>query len=60
MPRDCDQRVLFGETVELLNRYAWFSENSHGRCWPVGLLRPNGLGLFDMHGNCWDSVPQSV
>lgn len=26
-------------------------ETSNERSWPVGQLRPNGFGLFDMHGN---------
>ena len=44
----------FGEAKELLDRYVWFIVNSQDRTWPVGLLRPNGLGLFDMHGNAWE------
>jgi len=44
----------FGEPVELLRRYAWSNINSHNRSWLVGLLKPNGLGLFDMHGNAWE------
>jgi formylglycine-generating enzyme required for sulfatase activity len=27
--------------------------NSGGRAWPVGQLKPNDLGLFDIHGNAW-------
>jgi hypothetical protein len=41
----------FGEPLELLDRYTWCYTNSQNRMWPVGLLKPNGLGLFDMHGN---------
>ncbi len=41
----------FGEPVELLERYAWYLENSRYKAWPVGRLRPNVLGMFDMHGN---------
>ena len=41
----------FGDPVELLDRYGWFYANSQDRTRPVGLLRPNGLGLFDAHGN---------
>ena len=41
----------FGEPVELLERYGWYLENSRYRAWPVGRLRPNALGVFDMHGN---------
>jgi formylglycine-generating enzyme required for sulfatase activity len=44
----------FGEPEELVSRYAWFVSNSQARTSPVGLLRPNGLGLFDMHGNAWE------
>ena len=43
----------FGEPEELLGRYGWFLRNSENRAWPVGKLRPNDLGLFDMHGNVW-------
>ena len=40
-----------GEGKELLSRYAWFVENSDDHAWPVGQLKPNNFGLFDMHGN---------
>jgi serine/threonine protein kinase/formylglycine-generating enzyme required for sulfatase activity len=42
-----------GETNELLDKYGWYSRNARERQWPVGLLKPNDLGLFDMHGNAW-------
>jgi formylglycine-generating enzyme required for sulfatase activity/tRNA A-37 threonylcarbamoyl transferase component Bud32 len=41
----------FGSDPELLERYDWYESNSQGRSWPVGQKRPNGLGLFDVHGN---------
>jgi formylglycine-generating enzyme required for sulfatase activity len=43
----------FGGTVELLERYGWYDRYSLGEAHPVGALRPNDLGLFDMHGNVW-------
>jgi serine/threonine protein kinase/formylglycine-generating enzyme required for sulfatase activity len=43
-----------GEAEDLLGKYAWFLSNSSGRAHPVGGLRPNDLGLFDMHGNAWE------
>jgi formylglycine-generating enzyme required for sulfatase activity len=43
-----------GEAVDLLRRYAWYAANSPGRSRPVGSLRPNDLGLFDLHGNAWE------
>jgi formylglycine-generating enzyme required for sulfatase activity len=43
----------FGEPAELLERYGWFDRNSLGQLHPVALLKPNDLGLFDMHGNVW-------
>ena len=41
----------YGESEELLPQYAWYQENSHRRSWPVGKLKPNDLGLFDVLGN---------
>jgi hypothetical protein len=43
----------YGETDQLLEKYAWFLNNSATRSWPVGGLKPNDFGLFDMHGNVW-------
>ena len=43
----------FGETAELLPKYAWFERNSNGKAQPVGLLKPNDFGCFDMLGNIW-------
>jgi formylglycine-generating enzyme required for sulfatase activity len=41
----------YGETDELLLKYAWYRTNSSERAWPVGSLKPNDLGLFDAQGN---------
>src|SRR5262249_54429099 len=44
----------YGESEELLGKYGVYSGNSRDhRSWPVGSLKPNDLGLFDMHGNLW-------
>ncbi len=45
----------FGQTDLLLDKHAWTNRNSavdeQYQLWPVGLLRPNDLGLFDVLGN---------
>jgi formylglycine-generating enzyme required for sulfatase activity len=43
-----------GATEDLLLHYGWVSNNALGRSHPVGQLKPNELGLFDMHGNAWE------
>jgi formylglycine-generating enzyme required for sulfatase activity len=40
-----------GEAEDLLPKYAWYWANSLSRSRPVGSLRPNDLGLFDLQGN---------
>jgi formylglycine-generating enzyme required for sulfatase activity len=45
---------FYGGSETLLAYYAWFAENAGKRAHPVGLLKPNDLGLFDMLGNCFD------
>jgi len=41
-------------TEEDLKSYAWYNANSDGRTHPVGKLKPNELGLYDMSGNMWE------
>jgi formylglycine-generating enzyme required for sulfatase activity len=58
---------FFGASDEMLGKYAWYLANSNNRIWPVGLLKPNDFGLFDMYGNAaewthdralpWDGKP---
>jgi formylglycine-generating enzyme required for sulfatase activity len=45
---------FFGNGVVLLDRYAWCLANSEGHSWPVGMLKPNPFGLFDVYGNAWE------
>jgi serine/threonine protein kinase/formylglycine-generating enzyme required for sulfatase activity len=44
---------FYGSTQELLPKYGWYAGNSQARTHPVGSLKPNDFGLFDMHGNIW-------
>jgi formylglycine-generating enzyme required for sulfatase activity len=41
----------YGAAEELLEKYAWYPKNSLNRSMPVGSLKPNDWGLFDMLGN---------
>jgi formylglycine-generating enzyme required for sulfatase activity len=43
----------YGETEELLPKYAWYVKNAQEKTWPVGGLKPNDLGLFDVQGNVY-------
>ena len=44
----------YGLTKPLLPQYARYQENGQNRAWPVGGLKPNDLGLFDMLGNAFE------
>ena len=44
----------YGVSIPLLSKYAWYEKNSEATSHPVGQLKPNDFGLFDMHGNVFE------
>ena len=44
----------FGDSTDDLKTYAWFKGNAAGNDPPVGKLKPNAWGLYDMHGYVWE------
>ncbi len=49
----------YGEMDDLLPKYAWYNKNSQEKTWPVGSLKPNDLGLFDVQGNVFTWCQES-
>lgn len=44
----------YGCADDLLEKYAWYQANGDNHSHPVGTLKPNDFGLFDMYGNVYE------
>lgn len=56
-----DEAVAAGDSeaehkASLLDPYGWHTGNAAGNDPPVGALKPNAWGLYDMHGYLWEYV----
>ena len=41
----------FGDDVALFEQYGWYNKNAASKSHQVGAKRPNGFGLYDLHGS---------
>jgi formylglycine-generating enzyme required for sulfatase activity len=47
-------RYSFGDDASDLGAYAWYRQNAAGNDPPGGAKKPNGFGLYDVHGYLWE------
>ncbi len=52
-------RYSFGDETKQINDFAWYTGNAAGNDPPVGALKPNAWGLYDMHGYLWEFTSDS-
>jgi len=43
-----------GDSDTALKEHAWFHLDPDRKTRPVGELKPNGWGLYDLYGNAWE------
>ena len=53
---DAQQAGDAGNKATVLGAFGWHTGNAAGNDPPVGALKPNAWGLYDMHGYLWEFV----
>jgi sulfatase modifying factor 1 len=48
-----DTTYFWGTDAGQATDYAWYLTGSRYQTWPVGMLKPNPFGLYDIVGNLW-------
>jgi formylglycine-generating enzyme required for sulfatase activity len=51
-----DTPYFWGTDAGQATDYAWYIAGSRYQTWPVGTLKPNPYGLYDIVGNLWEWV----
>ena len=49
----------FGKGTKIIDQFGWHKRNSEGQLHKSGMKKPNGFGLYDMHGNAAEWVLDS-
>jgi len=52
--REFEKKFGGPEFSKNLKEMAWYGPNALNRPHPVGKVKPNAWGLYDMHGNVWE------
>jgi formylglycine-generating enzyme required for sulfatase activity len=52
--REFERKYGGEEFTANLKEMAWYGDNALNRPHPVGKMKPNVWGLYDMHGNVWE------